>query len=171
MTEPCVQPAAGMLDGLADGRFTPHSELAVVLDADGARHVTELAPGREAAAGPRRQPAPRAAEPCPAVATPRPGDPRRRRERGAPCRRAVLGHPGHGILAGAPRSAPDYSETVAELVGAHFGTPPRVAWDLYGGAGVFAGALLDGPGGLDPFTSSIPIRPPSTPPITICLNL
>ncbi|MGW6035803.1 class I SAM-dependent RNA methyltransferase [Gordonia terrae] len=148
VTEPCVQPAAGMLDGLADGRFTPHSELAVVLDADGARHVTELAPVEK----PRRGRA----------------DSRRRAQqnrvrRSRPRAQAILEGGANAVhrvgerswdipVTGfwqAHREAPrTYSETVAQLVGAHLGTPPRVAWDLYGGAGVFAGALLDGPGGV-----------------------
>lgn len=149
VTEPCVQPAAGMLDGLGDSRFTPHSELAVVLDADGARHVTELAPvekPRRGSADSRR----RAQQNR--VRRSRPRD-RVVVEGGANAVQRVGGRSWDIPVTGfwqAHREAPRaYSETVVDLVGAHLATPPRVAWDLYGGAGVFAGALLDGPGDLD----------------------
>ncbi|WP_439032762.1 class I SAM-dependent RNA methyltransferase [Gordonia terrae] len=143
VVEPCVQPAAGMLDGLDDRRFTPGGEIAVVVDSSGTRHITELAPVQ----APRRSR----------------GDSRRRAQqnrvrRARPRAQAVVDGEASALhrvgdrswripVAGfwqAHRDAPRaYSETVVELAGAHLTSPPRVAWDLYGGAGVFAGALLD----------------------------
>ncbi|MCZ4577736.1 class I SAM-dependent RNA methyltransferase [Gordonia amicalis] len=137
----CVQPAAGMVDDLAGRRFTPHAELAVVLDADGTRHITELAP----------------------IAEVRHGDPRRRaqqnrRRRSRPRAQVVVegaefavhrvgGRSWNIPVTGfwqAHRAAPQtYADTVVGFVGEHLDSGPRVAWDLYGGAGVFAGALLD----------------------------
>ncbi|UPW14837.1 hypothetical protein M0655_04340 [Gordonia amicalis] len=101
----CVQPAAGMVDDLASRRFTPHAELAVVLDADGTRHITELAPIAEVRHG--DPPPARSAEPSAPFPTPRTGRRRGRRVRGAPRRRPLVEHPGDRILAGAPRRAAD----------------------------------------------------------------
>lgn len=144
----CVQPAPGMVDDLAGRRFTPHAELAVVLDADGVRHITELAP----------------------VAEVRHGDARRRaqqnrRRRSRPRAQTVVEGAEYAVhrvgdrtwdipVTGfwqAHRAAPQtYADTVVDYVRGHLDSTPRVAWDLYGGAGVFAGALLDGlDGGLE----------------------
>ncbi len=147
VTEVCVQPAPGMLDGLAESRFTPHAELAVVLDADGARHVTELAPVEKPRRG-RADSRRRAQQ----------NRVRRSRTRaqvivegGASAVQRVGGRSWAIPVAGfwqAHRDAPRaYAETVVDLVDAHLGARPRVAWDLYGGAGVFAAALLDGAAG------------------------
>ncbi|MBN0974088.1 MULTISPECIES: TRAM domain-containing protein [unclassified Gordonia (in: high G+C Gram-positive bacteria)] len=147
VTEACVQPAPGMLDGLADRGFTTHSELAVVLDADGARHITELAPVAEPRRG-RADSRRRAQQNRARHARPRA---QRVVEGEATAVQRVGGRSWDIPVAGfwqAHRNAPrTYAETVVDFVGAHLGGPPRVAWDLYGGAGVFAGALLDGPAG------------------------
>lgn len=147
--EACVQPAPGMVDDLAARRFTPHAELAVVLDADGVRHITELAPVTEV----------------------RRGDPRRRVQKNRQRRtgrraqtvvegdaaavRRVGGREWQIPVTGfwqAHRAAPQtYADTVVGFAREHLDAAPRIAWDLYGGAGVFAGALLDadGFGGLE----------------------
>ncbi|MEO9328633.1 class I SAM-dependent RNA methyltransferase [Gordonia aurantiaca] len=142
--EVCVQPAPGMIDDFDDRRFTPHAELAVVLDADGGRHITELAPVTEV----------------------RRGDPRRRAQKNRQRRAARRAHTvvegestavqrvgareWHIPVGGfwqAHRAAPAaYAHTVVEFARAQLPSSPRVAWDLYGGAGVFAAALLDAEG-------------------------
>ncbi len=137
----CMQPAPGMIDDLAGRRFTPHAELAVVIDADGTRHITELAPVAEVRHGDSRR---------------RAQQNRRRRSRpraqtvveGAESAVHRVGNRSWAIpVTGfwqAHRAAPQtYADTVVGFVGDHLGAGPRVAWDLYGGAGVFAGALLD----------------------------
>ncbi|MFW0784828.1 TRAM domain-containing protein [Gordonia sp. CPCC 206044] len=143
----CAAPVPGMLDGLDAGSFTPGADLAVVADMDGHRHITELAP--------------------PAVSRPRHGRDRRgraqsaRRHRDAPRpERVVEGGETAAHRVGervwdipvtgfwqAHRAAPEvYANTVVDLLtradppGADRGL---VAWDLYGGAGVFAAGVLD----------------------------
>ncbi|WP_040791131.1 class I SAM-dependent RNA methyltransferase [Nocardia paucivorans] len=40
----CPQPVPGALDGIAERRWTPGADLVVAVDADGIRHIVELAP-------------------------------------------------------------------------------------------------------------------------------
>ncbi|MDL9936400.1 TRAM domain-containing protein [Gordonia sp. ABSL1-1] len=141
ITWPCAQPSAGLLDDL-DGLGTPGSELAVVEDADGRRHVVELAAVDSRGRG-------------------RPGAQRTRHRRttsrraervvaGAAAARHAVGTrvweiPVTGFWQ-AHRGAPEaYSQAVTDLIAATLADlgRPAVAWDLYGGAGVFAAALLD----------------------------
>lgn len=140
----CAQPDPRIPAGI-DGGFTPHAELVIVLDDAGRRHVTELAP----------------------VATPRPGRSGRSRKQVQQRRHRLRAPRAERLLEGtdvaehrvgarswqipvtgfwqAHRNAPEtYANTIVEFARAHASTPPRVAWDLYGGAGVFAAALLDG---------------------------
>ncbi|MCR5976308.1 class I SAM-dependent RNA methyltransferase [Gordonia jinghuaiqii] len=151
--EECVQPVSGMLDGVAERRFTPRSELAVVLDSRGVRSITELAPVEKSARGNARR---RAQENRGRRARPRvqvvvDGEATAIHRVGA----RTWEIPVTGFWQ-AHRAAPQtYGDTVVEFARTHLpasgpGGSPRVAWDLYGGAGVFAAALLDGlPGGLD----------------------
>ncbi|MYR05785.1 TRAM domain-containing protein [Gordonia sp. SID5947] len=147
---PCAAPEPGMVDGLDAYTVTPGADLAVVADMDGRRHITELAPPRVHA---RRS---------------RPGTRGRtqsiRRGREAPrAQRVVEGDPMAAHRVGdriwqipvaafwqAHRAAPSaYARTVVELLAGvelAAGPEPLVAWDLYGGAGVFAAAMLDAPG-------------------------
>ncbi|MFW0797393.1 TRAM domain-containing protein [Gordonia sp. CPCC 205515] len=140
----CAAPESGMLDRLDDLGPTPGADLAVVADADGRRHVTELAPPRRgsgrgsrarAQSARRRRDAPRAERVLDgdAVAVHRVGE--------RTWRIPVTG------FWQAHRAAPaTYSRAVVDLLAAAEPTAGGlVAWDLYGGAGVFAAALLDDP--------------------------
>ncbi|GAC68886.1 class I SAM-dependent RNA methyltransferase [Gordonia soli] len=150
---PCVQPEPGMTVGLDAHRLTPGADLVVVADADGARHLTEVAPPpagrRRRAAGQRGRAQ---------------SDRRQRSTRRST--RVVEGSdtavhrvgtrewriPVTGFWQ-AHRQAPSvYSQAVVDLVAEAGATGRRrVVWDLYGGAGVFAAALLDRePGGGGP---------------------
>ncbi|WP_290052031.1 TRAM domain-containing protein, partial [Nocardia nova] len=40
----CPQPVSGAMDGIADRAWTPGAELVIAVDADGLRHIVELAP-------------------------------------------------------------------------------------------------------------------------------
>lgn len=146
----CAAPEAGMLAGLDDLELTPGGDLAIVADMDGGRHIIEIAPPRPVRRGARR--GARGA----AQAT------RRRREQPR-AQRVVEG------LATAPhrvgdriwqipvtgfwqahRAAPaTYGQTVVDLVAAAGGCGDGVVWDLYGGAGVLAGAMIDVAGRAD----------------------
>lgn len=127
--------------GLTDRVWQPGSELQVVLDADGDRHIVEIAPPAVSGAG-RRSPG----------------------RRGASSRRAAVSAPrAEKVLEGsgrpvervgdrewsisatgfwqAHRGAPTtYSAVVSEWAQASAGS---TVWDLYGGVGVFAAALAD----------------------------
>lgn len=141
----CVQPVAGLLDGLDDRRFTPGAELAIVADDAGRRHITELAPAAPPQRHSRRDRGRSAAQ---------------RRRRSVESRRATTVLEGdaaarHRVgerewsipVTGfwqAHRMAPTrYAQTVAEFVASTDVSRPATCWDLYGGAGVFAGALVD----------------------------
>ncbi|MEP9413737.1 TRAM domain-containing protein [Gordonia sp. VNQ95] len=161
---PCAQPDPTMIVGV-DAGYTPGAELAIVLDDDGHRHITELAPpspgGGSGSSGRRR-------------ATQRRGTDRRgadrrsaqRRRRGREGARALTVLEGEatavhrvgdrawqipvtGFWQG-HRAAPSvYAATVTEFVRRYLeyvgvgSGEPVTCWDLYGGAGVFAAALLD----------------------------
>lgn len=147
----CVAPVAGLLDDIGGG-FTPHAELVIVADAAGGRHISELAPivepvtaaGRRAGRGDRSR---------------RGAQQSRHRRRTERATRVVEGAgvaehrvgtrtwqiPVTGFWQ-AHREAPaTYADAVAGFAARHLDRSPGVAWDLYGGAGVFAAALLDNP--------------------------
>ncbi|MGC5258615.1 class I SAM-dependent RNA methyltransferase [Gordonia sp. DT218] len=143
----CAAPEPGMVDGLGAYSFTPGADVAVVADMAGRRHITELAPPRARVRG--RRPGARGRTQS------------ARRGRDAPrAHRVVDGDPVAAHRVGdriwqipvaafwqAHRAAPSaYARTVIELL-ADAELParpdPLVAWDLYGGAGVFAAAMLD----------------------------
>ncbi|GGF41042.1 class I SAM-dependent RNA methyltransferase [Williamsia phyllosphaerae] len=159
----CAQPVDGLLADLTAHRYRPGSELVVVLDADGARHLTEIT-----ASGPP--------EPTDRRSRDRQGRRRSNRsysgDRGRAQRsRAVRPRSVETVIAGdamavhrvgdrrwdlpvtafwqAHREAPTrYGATVVSMAQA-YAPSARVAWDLYGGVGVFAGQLVDELDGLD----------------------
>lgn len=111
----CGQLPEGMLDGLADRRWSPGEQVHVVLDDDGRRHVLATARGRRGA---------RAVEGA-ARSVHRVGD----RTWRLPVNAFWQSH----------RDAPaHYSALVGRWAGQAAG---QSAWDLYGGAGLFAAAL------------------------------
>ncbi|MGU3294436.1 class I SAM-dependent RNA methyltransferase [Williamsia sp. M5A3_1d] len=144
----CAQPVAGLLAGLDTHSWTPGAEVVAVADDDGVMHLTELVlspatPPRGRSGRGRR-------------------DDRRGRAQRARAGRAVSRET---VVAGsdtavhrvgsrtwllpvtgfwqAHRSAPTrYGEIVAAMAARHAPTAES-AWDLYGGVGVFAGALCD----------------------------
>ncbi|MCK7641561.1 TRAM domain-containing protein [Corynebacterium sp. CCM 8835] len=135
---PCMQALPGMLDGIVgpgSARFTPGAELIVAVDSTGARHVVE---SRRAARGRRTE----------AI--------RRTLEGSGVCTEKVGEHTYHLPATAfwqAHEKAPEtFTATVRSwLTGAldhaadaETDAPAAsVGWDLYGGAGLFAPALLD----------------------------
>jgi len=127
--------------GLAERVWQPGSELQVVLDDAGERHVVEIAPPRVSPTGRRNH-----------------------GRRGAAARRAAMGAPrAERVVEGSGRpvervgdrrwqlsatgfwqahrgAATTYSSTVTEWAQASSGA---TVWDLYGGVGVFAAALAE----------------------------
>ncbi|QBJ98277.1 class I SAM-dependent RNA methyltransferase [Rhodococcus sp. ABRD24] len=127
--------------GLAERSWQPGAELQVVLDADGSRHVVEMAPAKVSRTG-RRSPG----------------------RRGSMARRAAVGGPrDEHVIIGSGRpvervghrewtlsatgfwqahrgAAQTYSSVVGEWAQASTGA---TVWDLYGGVGVFAAVLAE----------------------------
>ncbi|MXP22330.1 class I SAM-dependent RNA methyltransferase [Gordonia sp. HNM0687] len=143
----CAAPEAGMLSGLDDLELTPGGDLVVVADMNGDRHITELAPPRPVGRSGRRG----ARGTAQAV----------RRRRAEPrAQRVVVGAAAAAHRVGgrvwqipvtgfwqAHREAPAvYGQTVVAMIAAAGGVGRGLVWDLYGGAGVFAGATLDAAG-------------------------
>ncbi|MEE2032424.1 class I SAM-dependent RNA methyltransferase [Rhodococcus chondri] len=133
--------------GLADRVWQPGSELQVVLDDAGARHVVEIAPPSVSRTGHR--------------SAGRRGASARRAAANAPRAEKVIEGSGRTLervgsrewyvtttgFWQAHRGAPEtYSAVVAQWADA---APGSTVWDLYGGAGVFAAALAEqvGPSG------------------------
>ncbi len=120
----CAQLPVGMLDGLNGSRWPPGAELHVALDDDGERHVVRTGPrdGRKAASTQVVEGTYEATQ--------------RVRDRvwRVPVTAFWQAHRGAAGL---------YSDLIAEH--AHLGEG-MTAWDLYGGAGVFAAVLADGVG-------------------------
>ena len=155
----CAQPESVLTEGLGQRTFTPGAELIATVGVDGVRHLAQLAPvAASAARDPRR----------------RTQKQRRRREQprgltaldGDP----TVTHRVAGRLWTIPvtgfwqahRAAPHtYAQTVVDLLAEAgtdtIGTRAPVIWDLYGGVGVFAAAVLDdgGRAGLGPRTVHI----------------
>ncbi|MDF3281965.1 TRAM domain-containing protein [Gordonia sp. N1V] len=146
---PCAQTDPRLTDLTAlDGRFTPYADLALVLDDDGARHLTEIAPADDTttrARGGRRAGGGRRA-----------AQQRRRRHERPRTTRVIEGHtaarhrvgertwdiPVTGFWQGHRAAAGVYARTVADLVARHTDSV-GTCWDLYGGAGIFAATLTD----------------------------
>ncbi|UXA09327.1 TRAM domain-containing protein [Mycobacterium sp. SMC-2] len=113
----CAQLPAGMLDGLAESQWPPTAQLHVVVDDDDARHVVRtLRQGRRTAT----QVVQGGYEAVQRVGA---------RSWRIPVTAFWQAHRG---------AAPVYSRLVADWAQAR---PGATAWDLYGGAGVFAAAL------------------------------
>lgn len=135
----CPQVVSGALDGLNEEKWRPGAELAVAVDGTGERHVVEIAPAAVSKTG-RRSPGRRGASARRAASA---------QER---TQRTVVGSGrAHEFVAGreweldangfwqAHRGAAQmYSDVVAEWA---LPNPGSVAWDLYGGVGVFAASL------------------------------
>ncbi|WP_370501138.1 class I SAM-dependent RNA methyltransferase [Mycolicibacterium sp. jd] len=115
----CAQLPAGMLDGLADTRWPAESVVHVVVDDDGNRHVAHTGKGQRTAVV----------------------------EGGYEAVQRVAGRTWRVPVTAfwqAHRDAPGlYSALVAQWAQLEAG---MTAWDLYGGAGVFAAALARGVG-------------------------
>jgi tRNA/tmRNA/rRNA uracil-C5-methylase (TrmA/RlmC/RlmD family) len=127
----CGQLPPGMLDGIADLRFPPRAEVHVVVDDDGQRHVVSAGPweGR----GPRGR------------GFPRPNF--HVYEGGRESVQRVGERVWHVPVTGFWQAHRDAARVYSELVAAWSGLGPGMtAWDLYGGAGLFAAVLADGVG-------------------------
>lgn len=120
----CAQLPTGMLDGLDGSRWPPGAEIHVALDDDGSRHVVQTGP-RTARKSAQTQVIEGEYE-----ATQRVGD----RVWRVPVTAFWQAHRGAAQL---------YSDLVAQYARLQ---PGQTAWDLYGGAGVFAAVLADGVG-------------------------
>lgn len=140
----CPQMTDSAYVGLADNSFRPGAELQVVVDFAGDRHVVEIAPPKVSNTGRAN-----------------------RGRRGATARRAARGASrAESVVAGTGRpservgdrtwtlsatgfwqahrgAASTYANLVGEWAQVHTGD---VAWDLYGGVGVFASVLSNGVG-------------------------
>lgn len=140
----CPQAMAGAYDGIGETRWRPGAELAVAIDGAGERHVVEIAPAEVSRTG-RRSPgrrgasARRAASAQPRVEKTISGSGR--------AREFVSGREWEldatGFWQAHRAAAQTYSEVVAEWADT---TGGDVAWDLYGGVGVFAASLAGGVG-------------------------
>ena len=131
----CPQPVPGALDGLAERRFPAGAELLVVVDDEGTRHVQLTDPkspqtGRGSARGRGSVRRGRRRLEGPGLATQRVGD----RTWWLPARAFWQPH---------REAARRYAALVAEWAG---DLPGAVAWDLYGGAGLFASVLASSVG-------------------------
>jgi tRNA/tmRNA/rRNA uracil-C5-methylase (TrmA/RlmC/RlmD family) len=119
----CAQLPVGMLAGLDGSRWQPGAELHVALDDDGERHVVQSGPGRA------RKAVTQVVEGH-YEATQRVG-------------RRVWRVPVTAFWQAHRDAARVYSGLVAAWAGL---TPGMTAWDLYGGAGVFAAVLAESVG-------------------------
>lgn len=146
----CPQPMDGAMDGLAERRFRPGSELVVAMDGDGKRHLVEMAPVKnEPGRGNKRgsNGFRRGADRDSAIA--------RRAAAHSPRVEYVLegsGRPAQyvegrrwelsatGFWQPHFGAAQAYSDVVAQWSDAG---PGALAWDLYCGVGVFAARLAD----------------------------
>jgi tRNA/tmRNA/rRNA uracil-C5-methylase (TrmA/RlmC/RlmD family) len=120
----CAQVPGGMLAGLDGSRWPPGAELHVVLDDDGERHVVQSGPGRG------RKAAPTQAVEGSYEATQRIGQ-------------RVWRVPATAFWQAHRDAASVYSGLIADWARL---SPGMAAWDLYGGAGVFASVLAESVG-------------------------
>ncbi len=140
----CPQVAAGTFDGLEDASWRPGSEIVVTVDGAGERHVVEIAPADVSSTG-RRSPGRRGASARRAASA------RSRTETivsgSGRAHESVSGREWEldatGFWQAHRAAAQTYSDVVAEWAAPR---PGSVAWDLYGGVGVFAASLADGVG-------------------------
>ncbi|MBY4130580.1 class I SAM-dependent RNA methyltransferase [Rhodococcus fascians] len=135
----CPQMDSVAFDGLSEQQFLPGTELQVVLDGDGARHVVEIAPAQLSTTG-RRSPGRRGASARRAASS------RARPEK------AVIGSgrvteyvsdrawtlDATGFWQAHRGAAQVYTDVVTDWADV---SPGDGAWDLYGGVGVFAASL------------------------------
>lgn len=140
----CPQMDSLAYEGLSDTRWRAGSELQVVVDGSGERHVVEIAPAQVSDTG-RRSPGRRGASARRAASS------RTRPEK------AVIGSgrvteyvsnrswtlDATGFWQAHRGAAQMYTDVVTEWADA---SPGESAWDLYGGVGVFAAALAAGVG-------------------------
>lgn len=140
----CPQMDSLAYEGLSDTRWRAGSELQVVVDGSGERHVVEIAPAQVSDTG-RRSPGRRGASARRAASS------RTRPEK------AVIGSgrvteyvsnrswtlDATGFWQAHRGAAQMYTDVVTEWADA---SPGEGAWDLYGGVGVFAAALAAGVG-------------------------
>ena len=140
----CPQVVPGAFDGLDTTRWRPGSEIVVAVDGAGERHVVEIAPAAVSLAG-RRSPGRRGAS-APRAASARP-----RAEKivvgSGRAHETVSGREWEldatGFWQAHRGAAQAYSDVVAEWAAPSSGS---VAWDLYGGVGVFAASIADAVG-------------------------
>lgn len=121
----CAQLPDGMLDGLDGSRWPPGAEVHVAVDDDGARHVVRTGPKAK-----RGKASPTQVIEGDYEAVQRVGD----RVWRVPVTAFWQAHRGAAAL---------YSDLIARHARLE---PGMTAWDLYGGAGVFAAVLADGVG-------------------------
>jgi tRNA/tmRNA/rRNA uracil-C5-methylase (TrmA/RlmC/RlmD family) len=119
----CAQVAAGLLDGIADSTWPPGAQVHVALDDDGTRHIVRTGPRSD------RKATTQAVEGS-YEATQRVGD----RTWTVPVTAFWQAH---------RDAAVEYSRFIGERARL---TPGMTAWDLYGGAGVFAAVLAESVG-------------------------
>ncbi|MCZ4587262.1 TRAM domain-containing protein [Rhodococcus opacus] len=140
----CPQIESAAYDGVSEHDWKPGSEVQIVLDGAGERHVVEIAPPKvsrtgRTSRGRRGAMARRAASGAPraervVVGSGRPVERVRDREWALAATGFWQAHRG---------AAETYSAVVSEWAGMSAG---ETAWDLYGGVGVFAAALAGGAG-------------------------
>ncbi|QHE72301.1 23S rRNA (Uracil-5-) -methyltransferase RumA [Rhodococcus sp. WAY2] len=135
----CPQIETAAYDGIAEYEWTPGSEVQIVLDGAGERHVVEIAPPKVSKTGRTRPGRRGAAARRAAVAAPRV----ERLFEGSGRSRERVHHrewtlAATGFWQAHRGAAQTYSTVVAEWAGV---TASDTAWDLYGGVGVFAAAL------------------------------
>lgn len=147
----CAQPVAGMLGGLDEYTgLTPGAELVITIGDDEQRHISQIAPPEAE----RGRPAKRRTR-----ANDRRGQAQRSRSKRAAPRieeivsgteavQRTVGNrtwllPVSGFWQAHRLAAAGYANTVRELLRQADLGPSVVAWDLYGGAGTLAGAILD----------------------------
>lgn len=121
----CAQLPHGMLDGLAERAWPPGSQLHVAIDDDGTRHVVRSGPrsGRRGSA------------------------PTKVIEGDYEAVQRVAGRTWHVPVTAFWQSHRDAARLYSELVAGWAQlSPGMTAWDLYGGAGVFAAVLADAVG-------------------------
>ncbi|MBL1079683.1 class I SAM-dependent RNA methyltransferase [Nocardia sp. 2] len=159
----CPQPMAGALEGIAERTWTPGAELVVAVDAEGMRHLVEIAPPAADSADRRSAPGHGRDRRGRGGAAQR-GD-RRGGDRGSTAARRAAAHSvrAERVVDGSGRAvqyvagrrwelsatgfwqphygaAQCYSDVVAEWSDADSGA---LTWDLYSGVGVFAARLAD----------------------------
>jgi tRNA/tmRNA/rRNA uracil-C5-methylase (TrmA/RlmC/RlmD family) len=144
---PCAQPVPGIVDAVGERSWTPGAEVVAVRGDDGTVHLAERAPdARQRGSARARSQRARSRRPRVAPRTVA-GDPHVLRRVGD----REWSVPVAGFWQAHVRGADAYSALVAEMALAA-APDATTAWDLYGGVGVFAGALVDAVPSLDHVT-------------------